>query len=45
MTGKYSGGGHHQLEPMVEQAEENLGELSEQISADAGYSSYDNHDF
>ena len=29
---------HHQLEPMVEQAEQNLEQLPEQISADAGYS-------
>ena len=36
---------HHQLEPMVEQAEQNLGELSEQVSADAGYSSYDNLEY
>ena len=36
---------HHQLEPMVEQAEENLGKLPEQVSADAGYSSYDNLEY
>lgn len=36
---------HNQLEPMVEQAEQNLGELPEQISADAGYSSYDNLEY
>ena len=36
---------HYQLEPMVEQAEENLGELPEQVSADAGYSSYDNLEY
>jgi len=36
---------HYQLEPMVEQAEENLGQLPEQISADAGYSSYDNLEY
>jgi transposase len=33
---------HYQLEPMLEQVEQNLGVLPEQISADAGYSSYDN---
>ncbi len=33
---------HYQLEPMIEQVEQNLGALPEQISADAGYSSYDN---
>lgn len=33
---------HYQLEPMIEQVEQNLGVLPEQISADAGYSSYDN---
>jgi transposase len=36
---------HYQLEPMVEQAEENLEQLPEQISADAGYSSYDNLEY
>ena len=36
---------HYQLEPMVEQAEQNLGESLEQISADAGYSSYDNLEY
>jgi transposase len=36
---------HHQLQPMVEQVEENLGKLPDQISADAGYSSYDNLEY
>lgn len=36
---------HYQLKPMVEEAEQNLGQLPEQISADAGYSSYDNLEY
>lgn len=36
---------HYQLKPMVEETEENLGQLPEQISADAGYSSYDNLEY
>ena len=36
---------HHQLEPMVEQTEENLGQLPDKVSADAGYSSYDNLEY
>ena len=36
---------HYQLKPMVEEAEQNLGVLPEQISADAGYSSYDNLEY
>ena len=36
---------HHQLQPMVEQAEENLGKTPDEISADAGYSSYDNLEY
>ena len=36
---------HYQLEPMVEEVEKNLGRLPEQISADAGYSSYDNLEY
>lgn len=36
---------HHQLKPMVEQAEEKFEQLPDQISADAGYSSYDNLEY
>jgi len=36
---------HYQLEPMIAQVEQNLGGLPEQISADAGYSSYDNLEY
>ena len=36
---------HAQLEPMVEAVEKNLGELPDQASADAGYSSYDNLEY
>lgn len=36
---------HYQLKAMVEEAEANLGQLPEQISADAGYSSYDNLEY
>ena len=35
----------YQLEPMIAQVEQNLGSLPEQISADAGYSSYDNLEY
>jgi len=33
------------LPPMVEQVEENLGKTPDEISADAGYSSYDNLEY
>ena len=36
---------HYQLKPMVEETERNLGQLPEQTSADAGYSSYDNLEY
>lgn len=36
---------HHQLKPMLEQTEENLGKLPDEVSADAGYSSYDNLEY
>ena len=36
---------HHQLKPMLEQTEENFGELPDEVSADAGYSSYDNLEY
>jgi len=36
---------HAQLEPMVEMVEKNLGDLPQEGSADAGYSSYDNLEY
>jgi transposase len=36
---------HAQLEPMVSAVEQNLGQLPDQGSADAGYSSYDNLEY
>jgi transposase len=36
---------HVQLEPMVSAVEQNLGQLPDQGSADAGYSSYDNLEY
>ena len=36
---------HHQLKPMLEQTEENFGKLPDEVSADAGYSSYDNFEY
>jgi transposase len=36
---------HHELEPLVEAIEKNLGELPQEASADAGYSSYDNLEY
>jgi DDE family transposase len=32
----------HQLKPMIEQTEDNTGQMPKEVSADAGYSSYDN---
>jgi transposase len=36
---------HGQLEPMISAAEKNLGELPQETSADAGYSSYDDLEY
>ena len=35
----------HQLKPMVEQSESNTGQVPKEVSADAGYSSYDNLEY
>jgi transposase len=35
----------HQLKPMVEQSERNTGQEPKEVSADAGYSSYDNLEY
>ncbi len=35
----------HQLKPMIEQTEDNTGQVPREVSADAGYSSYDNLEY
>ncbi len=35
----------HQLKPMIEQTEDNTGQVPKEVSADAGYSSYDNLEY